>query len=137
MSRYHNFDAAWDESQEEPIKFTALGEEFELPSEIPAAAALRVIRLQKQFGSELEIPRAEFIELACSVIGQEALDRLMAKNITLPRLEQITSTIMRMYMGDDPNLPTPEKEAGEKELPTNTSLKTGGESKPTSSENTG
>lgn len=113
MSRYKDFDAYFAELNREPVVFRYKGEEFILPPELPAIVPIKVMALQKQYGSDADIPADDIIEIAKAVFGEEYLNKLLGMGITMSEFGEIIQWVIGVYNGvevdDAQNPPSPEK----------------------------
>jgi hypothetical protein len=99
VSRYRDFDHGRQEAEKEPIVFDILGVHIELPSELPAIIPITGLRLLKQYGSEADIPQQETMELALKMLGEEALNKLLAAGISVDRLQEVIQWLFNVYSG--------------------------------------
>ncbi len=106
MARYKDFDAFWAEKKQEPIKFRALGEEFTLPSSLPAEVVLKVIRMQREGRKkDEEIDEVELMQLLLDILGKNNLQKLTKKGLTIAQMEDLLVWLIEEYTGTevDPN----------------------------------
>ena len=95
--RYRDFDQAWGEHASEPVRLRAMGEEFLLPAELPACVPLRILALQKQLGSDAELPPYELVELSPKILTPAVYERLLEKGISIEKLSEIVGWVLRQY----------------------------------------
>ena len=96
----HDFDSFWKEKQKKPLIFTAFGEEYALPAEIPASITIKMIRMQKKYGDESEIPRGDQIDIALEMFGEDQLEKLMSnQEFSIEKLTDIIQWAMSQYQG--------------------------------------
>lgn len=101
MSRYKDFDAGRAEAEGEPVVFTIHGIRVELPPELPAIIPVTGLRLLKEYGSEGDIPSSEISALSLSIIGEKALDELMAAGLTTTELGDVLQWLFAVYGGQE------------------------------------
>jgi len=97
--RFRDFDAWEAERKGEPLRFRVRGKTFELPPALPALIPIRAMRLQKQYGSQAEIPQHEMLDLALALFGEEQLEDLLATGIGMDALAEIVSWAVEEYTG--------------------------------------
>ena len=113
-SRYRDFDQ-WDsERKAEPITFKIRGKTYILPANLPAVIPIRAMRLQKQYGSEANVPQGEMMDIALSLFGDEQLERLLGSGVDVDALAEIVGWAMEVYTGNPPGEATaPETAPGQ------------------------
>jgi hypothetical protein len=109
VAKYRDFDAFFQEQQEEPLRFKVMGEEHQLPPSLPAIVVLKVMRAQEKFG-DAPLPQHVLIDLAVSIFGDGKVDEWARKGLSLRQLEQMMNWAMNLYNGgnDDPNPTNPQ-----------------------------
>ncbi len=127
-----DFDAFWREQKKEPIVFRAFGEEVILPASIPAEVPIRMLRLQKQYGNDGDIPPTDMLDLALAIFEKERIDRWFAQSITMDQLQDILMWVMGEYSGGKAGTKGAKKKKASPEAQTLTSSPTGDGSKATS-----
>jgi hypothetical protein len=96
-----DFDAAFDERDEPPIKVKVMGSEWELPGVMPAALPLKVARMVADGRSKDDFTVAETLSLAVDIIPKHVLDAWFDLGITVDRLGPIIERLAAMYMGKE------------------------------------
>lgn len=110
QSKYRDFDAYWAEQESEPVRFKALGKEYELPPSFPARVAVEIERIRMD-GAEAD--RSRLTDLALSLISRAQLEDMYSRGLTGHQLGDLISWIFKAYMdtdsdeGDDPNPQAP------------------------------
>ena len=147
-NRFYDFDAAWEEhntrseDSPEPIGIRMLGEEWELPGDMPAALIMRGARLAG--GADRNLTLAEILQFVSPMVPREILDQWLDAGVGERKLGWVLMQIIKIYMGlpltDDEDSGESD-EAGEAEAGTGPSSPesspNGRSSKPTSPANTG
>jgi len=100
-SRYRDFDHGLAEAEKEPVVFDVMGVHVELPSELPAIIPIMGLRLLKKYGSEADIPQQETMELALKLLGEDALERLLEKQISIDKLQEVIQWLFNVYSGTE------------------------------------
>ncbi len=113
-NRYRDFDAWEAERKAEPITFRLRGVDYTLPATLPAIIPIRAMRLQKQYGSEANVPQGEMMEIALSLFGDEQLERILGTGVDVDALAEIVGWAMEYYTGAAPGEATaPEPPPGQ------------------------
>lgn len=138
MSDVKDFDAFWAEKGQEPLRVRVLGGEYDLPSEMPAALSLRIVRMQMEVASGQrddgdKVALNELEAIAEELFGKDVYRSWVEKGIGIDQLTNVLEWALAQYGG------TGEEAEGEPEAPeaTSTASSNGGRSsKPTSPANT-
>lgn len=154
-----DFDAGWQEADEEPYRVRFLGKEWSLPASCPADVILRLERnmirlaqLQRdgvdEVPDDFEIDDTLSAEGVCrALVGKDIVDQWLATpGCTYQRMLDMSRRLLQLYRGGDPT----EVEALGKATPPNRADRratkkkasprksgTGGRSKPTGTGTTG
>ena len=99
--RFRDFDAWEAERSGEPLRFRIRGQDYELPASLPAIIPIRAMRLQREYGSQADVPPDAMLELACSLFGDAQLERLLASGIDVDALGEILQWAVGQYTGSD------------------------------------
>ena len=97
MDKYKDFDDAWQEKKQEGPTFKAYGEEYELPPSPPATLVLRLNRLMKEHGGESQIPQSAMLDMATSLLGEDTLDELSEKGMSVDEMGDIIQWANSVY----------------------------------------
>lgn len=139
MSNVKDFDAFWAEQGREPLVAKVFGEEYKLPSEMPAALSLRLVRMNMEvkLGKRQETEQVAVEELeaiAAELFGKAVYQSWVDKGIGIEQLTHVLEWALSQYGG------TGEDAEGETVAPeetTSTPSSNGGpSSKPTSNGST-
>lgn len=126
--KFKDFDAFWSEKEREPISFRAFGEVCELPSALPMAVLLKIVRLQREHGNAAEIPHTDLLDIGDDLFGAELMERFLAKQIDMDQFGDLISWVIEQYNGGADEA----SQGNGQERPVSTSSKTGRSSKRTS-----
>ena len=102
-NRFYDFDAAWEEhdarseDSPEPIRVRLLGEEWELPGDMPAALVVRGARLAG--GADRNLTLGEIIRFVSPMVPREILDRWLDEGMGERKLSWVLMRIIKIYMG--------------------------------------
>jgi len=103
--KYRDFDAFWQEKQDEPIQFTAFGKTYDLPPSPPAAIILEMKKLRKDQGLDGVVAEEQLVMLMEQLLGEDAVQELVDAGMTIEQLEDLMEWIGRQYgfqrTGDD------------------------------------
>lgn len=108
MTRVIDFDAFRAEQKAEPLVLRVGGNEYTLPSSLPATLALDIIRRNPN-EADVELRSDELEELGQSIFGgAETFHRILVENnITLEELPELFKLVFATYNGE-PEAPNPE-----------------------------
>ena len=95
--KYKDFDDAWQEKEQEGPTFKAYGEEYELPPSPPATLVLSMNRLMKKHGAEANIPDSELLGMATKLLGEDNLDELCDKGMTVDEMADLIQWANSIY----------------------------------------
>ena len=110
--RYVDFDAARAERVAEPLTLRAYGRDFELPSVMPAAVFLDVMRIQAEREGEQEITAKEAVGLLQRVLPAAVLEELLGLDaFSLDDLTELVRMVMDAYTGGSGEAPAPSRAA--------------------------
>lgn len=123
-NRYRDFDAAFAEAAEEPLTIRLFGQDWQLPSRLPAVVVLRLRRANaavteflqrlKDAGLDMDDPipddfefpegweeftKTDEIAHAKEVCGADNVDAWLAKGIDLPGLRDIVAWVVSVHEG--------------------------------------
>lgn len=127
MSRYRDFDAFFEEQENNPVQLKIFGETHNLPSSLPAIVMLKILRMQK----EKTLNELEMMEMCMEIFGKKRFEKWLEKGLTVDQMQELIRWAFEQYrQGDSGNTKAPAK--GQIE----TSSKNGESSKQISQENT-
>jgi hypothetical protein len=98
MSKHTNFDNFFKEQRVEQISFTMFGEDYFLPSSMPAAFMVELLRGQKD--DELSVESV--FRMMSTLLGNKNFDRLVDNGLTVDQMEHIIEWVAEQY-GATPN----------------------------------
>lgn len=103
MSNLIDFDAFRAEQEGEPIQLKIGGVVYDLPTSMPAAVALDLIRLRKDLGEDEDVPPEALEKLATSIFGSVLLREILDRNrLTLPEMAELLQRVFEAYNPGDP-----------------------------------
>jgi hypothetical protein len=115
--QFKDFDAAWAEQQDEPIKVKIRNKEYDLPASVSAAFMLEVTKISSRKGSEDNLTTADMGVLLNALFGKVVIEDWLEQGISLPQLNDILSYVLEIYGltggGADPKA-TPKVDSTEK-----------------------
>lgn len=104
MTRTVDFDAFRAEQHEEPVVFKIGGEVYFLPSSLPAAIAVDVIRLRAETGDRGEVPLETLNTFGVACFGEELWRTVLDKHrVTIAEIPTLLEKVLEVY-SDDPKL---------------------------------
>lgn len=96
--RFHDFDAAFAESDAEPVEVTLYGETWTLPAAMPAAFPLTVQRyIDEGRDPNKDLTRGELLELARTLVPPEIVNAWLDRGLTVAQLMTIVGELMLDY----------------------------------------
>lgn len=113
MSGIHDFDAAWDDAEDEPVVVRLLGEEWKCkrPSEVPASLLLKMDRMLLIVASD-QVPDDFVLDDSMStesilrqLAGDDNVDSWLARGLPYARLMDVSRHLTARYRGQDPEAP--------------------------------
>lgn len=106
-----DFDAYRAEQTEEPVILRIGGEEYNLPTSLPAAVALEIVRMNAA-GPEAEVDESYLERMGRAILGGEQFLTIIERhNITLAELPKLITMAMSAYGGGEATV-TPPNRAG-------------------------
>lgn len=103
MTRTVDFDAFRAERKDEPVLFKIGGKTYELPSSLPAAIAVDVIRLRAVEGDEAEVPLDVLETFGAAMFGKEIWEQLKDEHrLTMSELPRLLEMVLEVYTEEDP-----------------------------------
>ena len=116
MTRTVDFDAFRAEQTDEPVKFTIDGETYDLPSSLPAAVAVDVIRLRATSGENADVPIETLDLFGRSVFGEGMWRMLLEKHrVTMKEVPALLEKVLEIYSkeDEDPKVQAPADQTSE------------------------
>lgn len=98
MTRYVNFDEAWEENKSEPVIAHAFGLDWELPASMPADVMLESIRLMKEGGESAPVDQAEMANILTRIVPKAILDKWVELGLTVDQYGVMIQKLMAMYV---------------------------------------
>ena len=117
MTRYVNFDEAWEENKGEPVIAHAYGEDWELPASLSADIMLESIRLMKKKGKKAEVSEVEMAGILSRIVPQKIMNEWVKRGLTIDQYGMIIKKLLALYVGGDAG-ETPAPVDGAAETPT-------------------
>lgn len=135
-ARVIDFDRFRAEQKDEPVLFLIGGEEYALPSSLPASMAVDMLRMQDVFNDpEADVPPDVMDQFGRSLFGETMWEALLRRHrITVDEISPLMEQVFEAYT-DAPKEET-EESTSETQEPDSASSSTGRGSKPTSSAST-
>lgn len=99
-----DFDAAFAELDEQPIRLRLFGQDWEVQRSVPAAAVLATLRVQEAVdGDNALLGVASTIDSCRAFLGEENVNAWLAKGLSVERLVEILAWVQsqRAGGGDD------------------------------------
>lgn len=103
--RVVDFDSFRRERTDDPVILRIDGEDYTLPSQLPAIVALDVLRLQREEGNDAEANAQAVSQMAEAIFGDQLRPIIVKHNIAMDELADLLMETLRIYGGisDDPN----------------------------------
>ena len=95
--QFKDFDSAWAEQQDEPIKVKIRNKEYDLPASVSAAFMLEVTKISSRKGSEDNLTTADMGVLLNALFGKVVIEDWLEQGISLPQLNDILSYVLEIY----------------------------------------
>lgn len=96
--RFHDFDAAWAEADAETITVRLLGEDWELPAQMPAAFPLTIQRyLAEGRDPNVDLTNGELLGLLRTMVPADIFDAWVGAGLPLSRLGEVITYLMGEY----------------------------------------
>ena len=92
-----DFDAAWEEQQEEPIVVKIRGKNYELPASVSAAFMLEITKITSQKGVNENLNAADIGALINALFGKSVVDDWLADGMSLPQLNDVLNKMLKHY----------------------------------------
>lgn len=111
MAGIHDFDAAWDEADDEPVVIRLLGQEWKCkrPSEVPAALLLKLDRLLLVAAGGA-VPDDFIVDETMStegilrqLAGDDNVDAWLGLGLPYKRLGDVSRHLNAVYRGQEPD----------------------------------
>lgn len=124
MGKFADFDAQFE--AQDPLVVKLYGDEWELPSAMPAIVMLKVAKWAATGRQGDTLTSAELLDLAADLIPAPILDEWTGRGLSGSRLAQILTWVMGCYMGSARPESPPEAEAPVEGAASTSSSSTGG-----------
>lgn len=118
MTRYINFDEAFEENKGEPVIAHMYGEDWELPASLPADIMLESIRLMKKKGKDANVSEAEMIGVLCRIVPEKIMDEWIKRGLTINQYGLTIRKLLAAYNGGGGTGETPAPADGASAMPT-------------------
>ena len=92
-----DFDAAWEEQQEEPIVVKIRGKKYELPASVSAAIMLEITKITSDKGVNESLNAADIGALINALFGKAVVEDWLEDGMSLPQLNDVLSHMLRVY----------------------------------------
>ena len=92
-----DFDAAWEEQQEEPIVVQIRGKKYELPASVSAAFMLEITKITSDKGVNESLNAADIGALINALFGKAVVEDWLEDGMSLPQLNDVLSHMLRVY----------------------------------------
>ena len=92
-----DFDAAWEEQQEEPIVVKIRGKKYELPASVSAAFMLEITKITSDKGVNESLNAADIGALINALFGKSVVEEWMEEGMSLPQLNDVLSHMLKVY----------------------------------------
>lgn len=114
MSKHTDYDAWYDEASEKTIPLRVMGKVSRIPSDAPAAALLRIQRLEQWVTSlsdtddqtepsaqiKADLEDLSYEGMVRSMVGDKIVDRWLADGIGLRKLQMLSGRLYMYYTGE-------------------------------------
>ena len=94
---FTDFDAAWAEQQNEPIKYKIFSKTYDIPPTVSAAFMLEVTKITADKGVDEDITAADIGRLLIAIFGKTTIDDWLDKGMTLPQLNDVLQDVLKRY----------------------------------------
>lgn len=104
MSRTINFDKFRAEQNDEPVTLIIGGEEYSLPSALPASMAVDMMRMQELFeDDDAEVPPSAMDEFGRSLFSDTIWEGLLRRHrVTVTELPVLMEMVFEAYSDEAP-----------------------------------
>lgn len=92
-----DFDAAWEEQQEEPIVVQIRGKKYELPASVSAAFMLEITKITSDKGVNESLNAADIGALINALFGKAVVEDWLEDGMSLPQLNDVLSHMLKVY----------------------------------------
>lgn len=106
MTRTVDFDAFRAEQKKEPLELLISGKTYQLPSTLPAALALDVVRLNEEMQADEDAKIEDLLRVGAAIFGgSEQFQTVLSESgVGLDELADLIKMIIEAYTGaPDPN----------------------------------
>lgn len=93
MSKYVDFDKFFKEKKGETISFKMFGDNYKLPSSMPAMFMLELIRGEK----EDELSPETIFKMMSALLGEDNFNKLVQKGLTIDQMEDVITWVAEQY----------------------------------------
>lgn len=123
-STVHDFDAWYDENVEKTIPIKLMGKLWDLPGDAPAAALLRIQRLEhilltattdEDIPDNLDLSGLSYENIVRDLVGDDLLQKWLAGGIKGQLLQEVSRRLYRIYTGREVAAVVEEADGGESE----------------------
>ena len=95
---YNDFDKFFKEMAKKPITIRLFGQNWDLPSDLPASTMLIALSAAKEGQSELT--KARQMELAIDMLGKKNVEEWCKRGMTMPQLEEVMLWVRAQHEDD-------------------------------------
>lgn len=95
MGKYKDFDKFYSEQKQEPLFFKLFGQQYRLPSSMPAKLMIEILRGQK----DDDLDPTVVLDISESLFGKEQLDDMTKRGLTIEQMEDIIEWAAEEYGG--------------------------------------
>ena len=96
MGKFKDFDSFYQEHEEIPLQFKIFGTNYTMPASMPAKLMIEILRGKK----EDDLDPMIVLEICESLLGQQQLEDLTKKGLTIEQMEDIIEWAAGEYGGN-------------------------------------
>lgn len=94
---YKDFDEAWSDVNDQPIKVKIGGKTYDLPSSVSAQFMLEVTRISANNPSASELTMADMGRLVSALFGKSTMDEWLDNGMSLNQLNDVMMFVLDKY----------------------------------------
>jgi len=96
MSKFKDFDNAFEEKEIEDIEFKFAGKKYQVSGVMPAIIPVKMQRLREEHGDDADVPAEETFSLMLRLMDEDELEQL-ASDTNIEQLNEILMWILEQY----------------------------------------
>ncbi len=99
--KFIDFDEMWKERDTSPVIVRMYGQDWELPSALPASVMLEANRLRAEEGDEAEVSKAQMEVVLSQIVPEETLKQWFAHGLGVDQYGDIIRSLIELYNSAD------------------------------------